>query len=236
MHTGTDMAIHMKGIIMDSKFIRLVQSLDPLFPIGSYTLSNGMETYVQKNVVCSRDQLKEHLESYLYMLTFNDLAFAAKAYAGCDVRELDRICSALKAPFEIRSGSVKQCIRFLKLHTELDDYPALEQYKEQIDSGECSGHYCIAMGLFIKETGVDLSEALELYCYSILSSMANHAVKLVPLRQLDGQKALYDVEKKIPDAVRRSMAMKMDELGASGCGFDIRSMQHENLFSRLYIS
>ena len=104
MHTGTDMAIHMKGIIMDSKFIRLVQSLDPLFPIGSYTLSNGMETYVQKNVVCSRDQLKEHLESYLYMLTFNDLAFAAKAYAGCDVRELDRICSALKAPFEIRSG------------------------------------------------------------------------------------------------------------------------------------
>ena len=170
------------------------------------------------------------------MLTFNDLAFAAKAYAGCDVRELDMICSALKAPFEIRSGSVKQCIRFLKLHTELDDYPALEQYKEQIDSGECSGHYCIAMGLFIKETGVDLSEALELYCYSILSSMANHAVKLVPLRQLDGQKALYDVEKKIPDAVRRSMAMEMDELGASGCGFDIRSMQHENLFSRLYIS
>ena len=83
MHTGTDMAIHMKGIIMDSKFIRLVQSLDPLFPIGSYTLSNGMETYVQKNVVCSREQLKEHLESYLYMLTFNDLAFAAKAYAGC---------------------------------------------------------------------------------------------------------------------------------------------------------
>ena len=147
MHTGTDMAIHMKGIIMDSKFIRLVQSLDPLFPIGSYTLSNGMETYVQKNVVCSREQLKEHLESYLYMLTFNDLAFAAKAYAGCDVRELDMICSALKAPFEIRSGSVKQCIRFLKLHTELDDYPALEQYKEQIDSGECSGHYCIAMAL-----------------------------------------------------------------------------------------
>ena len=130
------------------------------------------------------------------MLTFNDLAFAAKAYAGCDVRELDRICSALKAPFEIRSGSVKQCIRFLKLHTELDDYPALEQYKEQIDSGECSGHYCIAMGLFIKETGVDLSEALELYCYSILSSMANHAVKLVPLRQLDGRRHCMTLKRK----------------------------------------
>lgn len=207
-----------------------------MFPIGSYTHVKRDGDICTEKCCMQQGPAERALESYLYMLTFNDLAFAAKAYAGCDVRELDMICSALKAPFEIRSGSVKQCIRFLKLHTELDDYPALEQYKEQIDSGECSGHYCIAMGLFIKETGVDLSEALELYCYSILSSMANHAVKLVPLRQLDGQKALYDVEKKIPDAVRRSMAMEMDELGASGCGFDIRSMQHENLFSRLYIS
>ena len=109
-------------------------------------------------------------------------------------------------------------------------------YKNQIESGECSGHYSVAMGLFIKETEADLSEALELYCYSILSSMANHAVKLVPLRQLDGQKALFAVEQKILEAVSRSVKMNMEDIGASGCGFDIRSMQHEKLFSRLYIT
>ena len=233
---GTDIIIHMKGITMNTKFIRLIQSLDPLFPIGSYTLSNGMETYVQKNIVRTRKDLESYLEAYLYMLSFNDLAFAAKAWEGYDIILLDALCSALKAPFEMRLGSVKQCIRFLKLHTELDSYPLLEMYKNQIESGECSGHYSVAMGLFIKETEADLPEALELYCYSILSSMANHAVKLVPLRQLDGQKALFAVEQKILEAVSRSVKMNMEDIGASGCGFDIRSMQHEKLFSRLYIT
>ena len=46
----------------------------------------------------------------------------------------------------------------------------------------------------------------------------------------------YAVEKKIPEAVKRTMTVSMDEIGASGCGFDIRSMQHEKLYSRIYIS
>ena len=221
---------------MNNNLLKLVQSLDSLFPIGSYTLSNGMETYVQKNIVCDRKGLEKHLIAYLYMITFNDIAFAAKAHEGYDIKQLDALCSALKAPSEMRDGSIKQCIRFLKLHTELDEYPLLAQYKSYIEKGECDGHYCVAMGLFIKEINVDLFIALELYCYSILSTMSNHAVKLVPLRQLDGQKALFNIEKKIPDAVKRALTVCMEDIGASGCGFDIRSMQHEKLYSRLYIS
>ena len=48
MHTGTDMAIHMKGIIMDSKFIRLVQSLDPLFPIEVIPCQTGWRHMYRK--------------------------------------------------------------------------------------------------------------------------------------------------------------------------------------------
>jgi urease accessory protein len=221
---------------MKADILRLTQSLDSLFPIGSYTLSNGMEAYVQKGLVHDRESLEKHLRAYVYMLSFNDLAFAAKAHGGYDIKELDALCGALKAPEELRSGSIKQCIRFLKLHTELDNYPALIQYKEYIENGECDGHYCIAMGLFVREIEVDIKEGLELYCYSILSTMANHAVKLVPLRQLDGQRALLSVMAEIPKAAARALSIGIDEIGASGCGFDIRSMQHERLYSRLYIS
>lgn len=221
---------------MDCELLRLVQSLDPLFPIGSYTLSNGMETYVQKNLVQTGEDLEKHLKSYLYMLSYNDLAFAAKAWKGEEVIQLDALCGALRSPSEMRSGSIKQCTRFLKLQTELDVYPELEHYRNLTVQGVCDGHYCIAVGLFIKETGTDVKTALELYAYSILSSMANHAAKLIPLRQLDGQKALLEAEKGIPDAVRTAMNVETEELGVSGCGFDIRSMQHEKLYSRLYIS
>lgn len=75
-----------------------------------------------------------------------------------------------------------------------------------------------------------------MYAYSILSSLVNHAVKLVPLRQLDGQICLADAMKKIPSAAQAAMHINEDELGISGCGFDLRSMQHERLYSRIYIS
>jgi urease accessory protein UreF len=40
----------------------------------------------------------------------------------------------------------------------------------------------------------------------------------------------------IPQAVQKAKAAAIDELGVSGCGFDLRSMQHESLHGRLYIN
>lgn len=221
---------------MSIKLLRLAQSLDQLFPIGSYTLSNGMETYVQKGIVKDFKSLEEHLSAYLYMLSFNDLAFTSRAAKGENIKRLDMLCSAVKSPYELRQGSLKQCSRFLKLHTELEDYKELKSYLESVKKGECDGHYCIAMGIFIREIGADITESLQLYCYNIMSSMTNHAVKLVPLRQLEGQKALYNILPQIPTAVERAENLPEENLGAGGCGFDLRQIQHETLYSRLYIS
>lgn len=222
--------------VMGDNLLKLIQSLDPLFPTGGYTLSNGMEIYTRDGIVHDGDSLRKHLSAYLHMLAYNDLAFAAKAHEGVDVKNLDELLSALRAPYELRSASVKQCARFLKLHTKMDNYPLLEHYSLLIKEKKCVGHYPIAIGLLIKETRVDLQEALSLYCYSILALMANQAAKLVPLRQLDGQIALHDVLKSVPEAVKRAVDCPMDELGISGVGFDLSSMRHEALASRLYIS
>ena len=98
------------------------------------------------------------------------------------------------------------------------------------------GHHSIAVGLFISDTGADITTGLEMYCYSLLSSMVNHAVKLVPLRQLDGQASLSAAMKNIPCAVKKALDVSLDELGISCPGFDLRSMEHERLYSRIYIS
>ncbi|MGN0584601.1 MAG: urease accessory protein UreF [Ruminococcus sp.] len=166
----------------------------------------------------------------------NDLGFAAKAAMGDPCEILDEICTASKSPFELRNGCEKQCIRFIKAEKSLGEYKELNHYSEMIESGICSGCYPISIGLFIRDTGTDIVQGLEMYCYSLLSSMVNHAVKLVPLRQLEGQKCLSEVMKKIPCAVRKAMDVRIQDLGISGAGFDLRSMQHEKLYSRLYIS
>lgn len=216
--------------------IRLMQALDSLFPIGTFTLSNGMETYTVKEIVKDKESLDKFLSAFMYMLPSNDLGFAAKAAVGENIAVLDELCTASKSPFELRNGSIKLCARFIKAENALGKCYSLDKYSEMIAEGICVGHHSIAVGLFISDTGADITTGLEMYCYSLLSSMVNHAVKLVPLRQLDGQASLSAAMKNIQCAVKKVLDVSLDELGISCPGFDLRSMEHERLYSRIYIS
>ena len=220
----------------DIKLIRLAQALDPLFPIGSFTLSNGTETYTAKEIVTDRSALSQLLNAYIYTLPTGDLGFTAKAASGEDITILDNICAASKSPYELRDGSSKLCRRFIKAQAALCPTPRLTEYSQRIERSECTGFHPIAVGLFIADIGADIREGLSLYAYSLLSAMANHTVKLVPLRQLDGQTALYEAMERIPEAAEKALSVPIDDLGISGSGFELRSMQHEKLFTRIYIS
>jgi urease accessory protein len=189
-------------------------------------MSGGLETYTQSGAVRDKATLTEYLNAYLYVLPYGDLGFAAKAAAGGNTAELNELCAASKAPEELRSGSLKLGARFAKAVSAIGDF----------SFAEGKNHYSVAAGLLIKEAGSDIAGSLGLYCYSQLSLIVNIAVKLIPLRQSDGQAALAEAAKKIPDAVKAAIAAEIDELGVSGAGFDLRSAQHEGLAARLYIS
>jgi urease accessory protein len=164
------------------------------------------------------------------------LGVCAKTAEGEDFFLMDSLCAAMKQPFEIRTGSEKLCVRFLKAQEVLCDYPSLAAYRQAIRQEKCRGHYPVAVGLFMRDLNANLDDALELYCYSLLSQTVNHAVKLIPLGQSDGQAALFEALRLIPSAVQKAKAASVDELGVSGCGFDLRAMQHETLHGRLYIN
>ncbi|MDR0320726.1 MAG: hypothetical protein LBI28_04415 [Treponema sp.] len=230
MDTNTDIIITM------NEMLPLYHAFDALFPIGAYTLSGGMETYTQMGIVCDKGTLNAFLNAQVYILPYSDLGIAAKAAEGMDFIYLDHLCAAMKQPHEIRTGSEKMCSRFLKIQSELADYPSLSAYRAEIAQGHCDGHYPVAVGLFIRDTGVPNGAALEMYCYSILSLTVNHAVKLIPLGQSDGQSALFETLRLIPSAVQKALVVSIEDLGVSGCGFDLRSIQHETLKGRLYSS
>jgi urease accessory protein len=219
-----------------NEMLPLYHAFDALFPVGAYTFSNGMETYTQKGIVRDRETLSAFLRAQVYLLPFGDLGLAAKAAQGMDFVPLDQLCAAMKQPRELRTASEKMCSRFMKLQSELANYPSLSAYRAEIARGACDGHYPVALGLFIRDTGAPIDEALELYAYSALSLTVNHAVKLIPLGQPDGQSALFDSLRLIPSAAQKALTLSVEDLGVSGCGFDLRSIQHETLKGRLYSS
>ncbi len=171
------------------------------------------------------------------MLPYNELGAAAAAY-NADEKELcrlDEIYSAAKTPFEIRSGSEKVTRRFFKIcNNGQESFTGL--YKSLTEQGICKGHQCIAYGLYMRDNGIELSEGLAVYGYSICSAIVTNCVKLVPLSQLAGQKILGESFELISSASEKALFTDINDIGISGAGFDLRAMQHERLYSRQYMS
>ncbi len=232
-----------KEIIMNTiSLLSMLQSQDSLFPIGAFTLSNGLETLVQEMVITNSENLQEYVKSYLSMMPYNELGVAALAYQHSEdvtfIQELDEYYGALRVPMEVRQGSEKLCRRFLKLLEHIKKWKtgSLKIYYEKICKKECYGHHPIAVGLYAKERGVPLDEGLTVYGYNILSAIVTNTVKSVPLSQMEGQRILFEAFTDLEKAVLQAQTVNLMDVGIGGTEFEIAAMRHETLYSRLYMS
>ena len=78
--------------------------------------------------------------------------------------------------------------------------------------------------------------AASIYTYSLLSAIVTNAVKTIPLSQMSGQKILNEMLKKIEVCIAEAKTVQLEDLGIGGTEFDIEAMNHEMLYSRLYMS
>lgn len=218
----------------------MLQIFDSLFPIGGFTLSNGLETLVQQERVTTPAELERYLHDYLHILLWNELG---ATYLACQMGEdteqlieLDGLMAAGRSPSELRMGSKRLCQRFLKVQKRIQSTPCLRCYAELLKQERCFGNHSIAVGLFLRDLCIEPEQALVMYGYSLISTMVTNAVKLIPLSQLDGQSVLNRLFPAIERAAAKAQTVHLEQLGISGAGFDLCSMQHETLYSRIYIN
>lgn len=221
----------------------LLQITDSLFPIGGYTQSNGLETYVQKGIVKDARTAEDYLKNtLLYNTAYNEGLGIRFAWEYAEDRSMERIIaldemiSSVKAPREIRQGSNRLCTRFIKIVDRFASNEMIKEYNKLIKSGICSGHFCIAYGLFTNTVKIPLEDSLTAFFYTTASAVVNNCAKLIPLSQIDGQVILYNAGGIIMDSAQRTLGLTIDDLGMCTMGFEIRAMQHERLYSRLYMS
>ena len=221
----------------------LLQLADPMLPIGGYAHSNGLETYVQRGLVHDAPSAADFVRRMLTTnLLYNDAAFVRLAYhaAAADalppLLALDEECTALKGPRETREASEKLGLRLLKIFRPLTDFPLATAYTEAIQGGRARGHYCLAFGLLAQQLGLPLAEALTAFYYNAAAGLVTNAVKLVPLGQQDGQIILFGLHARLAGLVRQTLTLDRTLVGICNIGFDIRCMEHERLYSRLYMS
>lgn len=221
----------------------LLHLFDPTLPIGGYTHSNGLETYVQNGLVNNKDSAAKYVQHMLqYNMKYNDGAFVCLAYDACasnsmdDLVLLDQECSALKAPREIRTASQKLGLRLLKIFKRKIQSPFLEEYERKIKDGEVNSHYCIVFGMIAQLMGIPKRAGLYAYYYNAAVGMVTNSVKLVPLGQLDGQDIIFELHELLDQMTEETLEVDRSLVGLCNVAFDIRCMQHERLYTRIYIS
>jgi len=223
--------------------IEILHITDPTLPIGGFSHSNGLETYVQQNLVKNVTTTQSFVESMLKNnYTYNDGLAVGLAYEFTlennlvELLNLDFETHALKAPFEVRDGSQKLGTRLIKIYVKLLNESFLNKINETILEKKMHGHYAIIYGIITALLNIDKEKAICAFLYNATVAMVTNAVKLVPLGQTDGQQILYDVQDLIEHKSLEIMELEREMYGVCNPALDIKCMQHENLYSRLYMS
>lgn len=278
---------------MDFSFFELLQLNDATFPIGSYTFSWGLETFVQQGIIHDSKSAEAFIGSALSRsFLYSDLLAVRLAWeasgvgsagemhcasgvgkaneahsASCTgnvpepnnaslvrtvpswqkLQALDEIYGASRGPFELREGSRKLATRFEKTTDAFCEIPLLANGTHGENStgraSEMHGaktaayqavYFPVAYGAHCAERGIPLEECLAAFTYSQVSARVTTCVKLVPLSQSEGQRILYSLMKNFSDLVAKCFTLSENDLCRSSPGLDLRAMQHEYLYSRLY--
>ena len=220
--------------------LTLLQLTDSFFPTGAFAHSFGLETYVQLELVNDPETFEMFLRSTLYHGVRNGDAVAiGLTYKATDVEQiidLDARLTAMKIARESREGSIKIGKQFLRNAAILERNEMIDKYAEGVRSARCAGHHAIAYGLVASTAKIDLFSAVLGYLHAHIVGQVSAAVRLIPLKPTDGQRIIQSIRPELIDIARFAEEASMDDLSGFTPGLDIRSMQHERLYSRLFIS
>lgn len=227
-----------------SKYFLLLQVNDALFPIGAYSHSYGLETYIQKGLVSSAKDAWGYIRNRLaYGFCYSEFLAAKLAYEYAGEKdlekllELEELLEASRVPREARQAGGKLGSRFVKTAGVMEiPYKSdiFQRYRESL--GKKPPQHAVVYGVFCAAAGIPYGEAMIHYLFAQTSAMVTNCVKTIPLSQTDGQRLLYKSHGIFPEILDRLEELTQEDLCLSAPGFDIRCMQHEGLYSRIYMS
>ena len=227
-----------------NQLFSLLQFAGGTFPTGAFSQSWGLETYVATGKVYDLKSFQEFLHAYIQgVLAHFEGPVLCRAYeliqnettADYTVLEpLDELVTAMRLTRESREASHRTGKALIRIASAMLDRKELTAYYES--RKESGTNYPVAFGMLSALMEVPKEEALSAFIFSAVNGIVQSGVKLIPLGNGEAQKLIMQNYETIGGAVEEALATPFEEIYSFCPAFDLASIHHEDLETRLYMS
>lgn len=224
----------------DGALYRLMSWLSPAYPVGAFSYSHGLEFAVEEQRVVDAATLTDWIATVIEQAAgrIDGALFAAswRAARDGDDEELDRLVElslAWRATAETALESTAQGAAFMAVTRAAWPSFTLDRMAER-HNGQVP--LAVAVGTAAAVHEIELRPALLAYLQAFAANLVSAGVRLVPLGQTEGQRAMARLEPVVAEAANRAVAADLNNLGTATPLLDWCSMKHETQYTRLFRS
>ncbi len=206
----------------------LLQLSDSALPTGGFSHSFGFEQYLHTGEIRDADSFSAWLEVYVAtQLTYTDALLMRLGYAGRDEHELADLALAVALPAQVRAADVAMAKRLRIIGADALGVP---------EPASEPAHPALEFARIARHFEVDRDDAIRAHLSAAVTTLAQNAVRGVPIGQSDGQRVITAAHDWIDRAVAQVDELDPSELGLVAPGIEIAQMRHERLRARMFMS
>jgi len=231
------------GIVMsttEAALYRLITWLSPAYPIGAFSYSHGLEYAVESGLVNDREGLQDWVATAVAAgAGYTDAALLVAAWRSASAHdqpaldEVATLAAAWRGTSETALESRAQGAAFLA--TTRAAWPNVLLVELALrHRGELS--LPVAVGTAAAAHDVPLPAALTAYLHAFAGNLVSAGMRLIPLGQTDGQRAIAALEGVVAATASVALATPIEDVGTSAPLLDWCSMRHETQYTRLFRS
>ncbi len=215
----------------------LMSWLSPGYPVGGYAYSHGLETAISDGDVTGGAELKDWVTTVLLYgsgrvdgVLFREAHRSVRSGDRQRLAEIAEFSVAFQATAELALESRSQGEAFLRETRAAWPADRLSWIEEPAPA------YPVAVAVACAAHDIDMRPGLVAWYHAVASNLISAAVRLVPLGQTEGQKALAALATTMADAVRQAECLDFDGIGTAAPRLELLSIRHETQYTRLFRS
>lgn len=217
---------------------RLLAWFSPSFPVGGFSYSHGLEWAVEAGDVHDLASLVSWIETVLlHGSGRSDAILLAEAWRRTDAGDVDglvtlaELAAALAFGRERHLETTAQGAAFLLAVRSAWPAPLLDRVASALEEGPA---YPVAAGAAAAAHRIPLVLALEAYLHGFAANLVSAGVRLVPLGQSDGLRAIAALDPSVAAIAGAAAEVGLDGLGGFAFRADIAALRHETQHTRLF--